>query len=137
MFVAASRQVQIVALGGLQLLLPLTRSKDVEVQRLAVHALANLSVDRKCATGYIAWLSVHQDRRDGTTYFLRRYRCTTLVINETPKHIELSPFSRPSRPYFRNIDVVAAESPAPSSKRWRSSLPGAGCRRSHIIMLQF
>lgn len=43
--IAASRQAQIVELGGLKLLLPLTRSKDVEVQRLAVHALANLSVD--------------------------------------------------------------------------------------------
>ena len=32
-------------LGGLKLLLPLTKSKDVDVQRLAVHALANLSVD--------------------------------------------------------------------------------------------
>ncbi|CAN0459582.1 unnamed protein product, partial [Scytosiphon promiscuus] len=39
------RQAQIVELGGLKLLLPLARSKDVEVQRLAVHALANLSVD--------------------------------------------------------------------------------------------
>ncbi|RYY36811.1 hypothetical protein EON62_01510 [archaeon] len=29
---------------ALQLLLPLTNSKDVEVQRLAAHALANLSV---------------------------------------------------------------------------------------------
>lgn len=43
--VSASRQAQIGELGGLKLLLPLTQSKDMEVQRLAVHALANLSVD--------------------------------------------------------------------------------------------
>lgn len=42
---AAERQAQIVELGGLKLLLPLTRSTDVEVQRLAAHALANLSVN--------------------------------------------------------------------------------------------
>lgn len=41
----AERQVQIVELGGLKLLLPLTKSKDTEVQRLAAHALANLSVN--------------------------------------------------------------------------------------------
>lgn len=41
----ASRQVQIVELDGLKLLLPLTQSKDAEVQRLAAHALANLSVN--------------------------------------------------------------------------------------------
>jgi hypothetical protein len=44
---AADRQVQIVELDGLQLLLPLTKSKDTEVQRLAAHALANLSVNCK------------------------------------------------------------------------------------------
>lgn len=44
-YCTASRQSQIVALGGLKLLLPLARSTDIEVQRLAVHALANLSVD--------------------------------------------------------------------------------------------
>lgn len=47
----ADRQVQIVELDGLQLLLPLTRSTDTEVQRLAAHALANLSVNcasRRC-----------------------------------------------------------------------------------------
>ena len=43
--IAASRQAQIVELGGLKLLLPLANSRDIEVQRLAVHALANLSVD--------------------------------------------------------------------------------------------
>lgn len=32
-------------LGGLRLLMPLTKSKDMEVKRLAAHALANLSVD--------------------------------------------------------------------------------------------
>jgi hypothetical protein len=37
--------VQIVELGGLKLLLPLTKSADPEVQRLAAHALANLSVN--------------------------------------------------------------------------------------------
>lgn len=42
---SADRQVQIVELDGLQLLLPLTKSKDTEVQRLAAHALANLSVN--------------------------------------------------------------------------------------------
>ena len=41
----AERQVQIVNLGGLRLLVPLTRSRDAEVRRLAAHALANLSVD--------------------------------------------------------------------------------------------
>lgn len=41
----AQRQVQIVELGGLKLLLPLTKSSDIEVQRLAAHALANLSVN--------------------------------------------------------------------------------------------
>ena len=43
--VKAERQVQIVNLGGLRLLVPLTRSRDAEVRRLAAHALANLSVD--------------------------------------------------------------------------------------------
>lgn len=46
--ISASRQAQIVELGGLKLLLPLTQSRDVEVQRLAVHALANLSVNGEC-----------------------------------------------------------------------------------------
>jgi hypothetical protein len=41
-----TRQSQIVKLGGLDLLLPLTLSTDLEVRRLAAHALANLSVDR-------------------------------------------------------------------------------------------
>ena len=36
---------QIVEYGGLRLLVPLTESSDPEVQRLAAHALANLSVD--------------------------------------------------------------------------------------------
>ena len=42
--VKPSRQGQIVEYGGLQLLVPLTKSVDPEVQRLAAHALANLSV---------------------------------------------------------------------------------------------
>ena len=42
---AAWRQVEIVDMGGLDLLLPLTESTDIEVQRLAAHALANLSVN--------------------------------------------------------------------------------------------
>lgn len=42
--VKPARQIQIVELGGLKLLLPLTMSDDVEIQRLAAHALANLSV---------------------------------------------------------------------------------------------
>jgi hypothetical protein len=37
------RQEQIVKLGGLTLLVPLAQSPDIEVQRLATHALANLS----------------------------------------------------------------------------------------------
>ena len=37
--------MQIVELGGLELLLPLVASTDHEVQRLAAHALANLSVN--------------------------------------------------------------------------------------------
>lgn len=47
---AAERQVQIVELDGLKLLLPLTESTDVEVQRLAAHALANL----RCAAAAAA-----------------------------------------------------------------------------------
>ena len=39
------RQVQIVEYGGLRLLVPLTKSTDPDVQRLAAHALANLSVN--------------------------------------------------------------------------------------------
>ncbi len=34
-----------VQLGGLQLLLPLTKSNDPEIVRLAAHALANLAVN--------------------------------------------------------------------------------------------
>ena len=45
----ANRQQQIVELEGLRLLLPLTESTDSEVQRLAAHALANLSVNGKLA----------------------------------------------------------------------------------------
>lgn len=45
--VRSERQVQIVEYGGLKLLIPLTRSADPEVQRLAAHALANLSVNGK------------------------------------------------------------------------------------------
>jgi len=41
--VRADRQAQIVECGGLRLLVQLTRSADVEVQRLSAHALANLS----------------------------------------------------------------------------------------------
>lgn len=37
--------MQIVDLSGLELLLPLTQSTDSDVQRLAAHALANLSVN--------------------------------------------------------------------------------------------
>ena len=43
--VKPDRQKQIVEFGGLKLLVPLTKSADPEVQRLAAHALANLSVD--------------------------------------------------------------------------------------------
>lgn len=43
--VKSARQVQIVEFGGLRLLVPLTKSTDEEVQRLAAHALANLSVN--------------------------------------------------------------------------------------------
>lgn len=43
--VKPARQVQIVEYGGLKLLIPLTKSSDSEVQRLAAHALANLSVN--------------------------------------------------------------------------------------------
>ncbi len=45
--VKPARQVQIVEYGGLKLLIPLTKSTDSEVQRLAAHALANLSVNGK------------------------------------------------------------------------------------------
>lgn len=47
---AAERQAQIAELGGLKLLLPLTKSPDPEVQRLAAHALANLSVNAENQT---------------------------------------------------------------------------------------
>ena len=43
--VRPERQVQIVEAGGLGLLLPLTKSTDIECVRLAAHALANLSVN--------------------------------------------------------------------------------------------
>lgn len=43
--VKPARQRQIVEYGGLRLLVPLTRSEDVEVQRLAAHCLANISVN--------------------------------------------------------------------------------------------
>ena len=43
--VKPTRQVQIVEYGGLKLLVPLTKSKDIEVQRLSAHCLANLSVN--------------------------------------------------------------------------------------------
>lgn len=43
--VTESKRGEIVTLGGLKLLMPLTASKDTEVKRLAAHALANLSVD--------------------------------------------------------------------------------------------
>ena len=42
--VKPERQLEIVELGGLRLLLPLTQSPDADIQRLAAHALANLSV---------------------------------------------------------------------------------------------
>jgi hypothetical protein len=45
--VKPARQVQIVQYGGLKLLVPLTKSVDAEVQRLAAHTLANLSVNGK------------------------------------------------------------------------------------------
>ena len=41
--VLRERQAQIVEYGGLKLLVPLAQSQDTEVQRLATHALANLS----------------------------------------------------------------------------------------------
>jgi hypothetical protein len=41
--VRQDRQAQIVECGGLKLLVPLMQSPDLEVQRLAAHALANLS----------------------------------------------------------------------------------------------
>lgn len=54
----ADRQVQIVELEGLKLLLPLTQSKDTEVQRLAAHALANLSVNCESSLRYVRFHSV-------------------------------------------------------------------------------
>lgn len=45
--VKPARQKQIVEYGGLKLLVPLTNSRDVEVQRLAAHCLANISVNCK------------------------------------------------------------------------------------------
>jgi hypothetical protein len=48
---AESKRGEIVTLGGLKLLMPLTASKDTEVKRLSAHALANLSVDGELARG--------------------------------------------------------------------------------------
>jgi hypothetical protein len=50
--------VQIVEYGGLKLLVPLTKSVDQEVQRLAAHALANLSVNGTLPCNLGASLSV-------------------------------------------------------------------------------
>jgi hypothetical protein len=50
--VKPARQVQIVQYGGLRLLVPLTKSVDQEVQRLAAHALANLSVNGEFLSFY-------------------------------------------------------------------------------------
>jgi hypothetical protein len=57
--VKSARQVQIVEYGGLKLLVPLTRSTDKEVQRLAAHALANLSVNCESASHYRWCYSIH------------------------------------------------------------------------------
>jgi len=48
--VSADRQAQIVEYGGLRLLVPLTKSVDHDVRRLAAHALANLSVNTRNQT---------------------------------------------------------------------------------------
>lgn len=63
--VKPARQVQIVELGGLRLLVPLTKSADSEVQRLAAHALANLSVNGQL-TSVIRIYIFHDD-----PYFLQ------------------------------------------------------------------
>ena len=54
--VKPSRQVQIVQYGGLKLLVPLTKSGSPEVQRLAAHALANLSVNSKSKCNHCHYL---------------------------------------------------------------------------------
>ena len=54
--VKSARQVQIVEYGGLKLLVPLTRSTDREVQRLAAHALANLSVNCQSSHSFLLML---------------------------------------------------------------------------------
>lgn len=56
--VKPSRQVQIVEYGGLKLLVPLTKSTDQEVQRLAAHALANLSVNGRLPSKYLLSMTV-------------------------------------------------------------------------------
>jgi hypothetical protein len=43
--VVSSRRALIIQLGGLDLLIPLAQSKDTDIQRLAAHAMANLSVE--------------------------------------------------------------------------------------------
>jgi hypothetical protein len=43
--VVSSRRALIIQLGGLDLLIPLAQSRDVDIQRLAAHAMANLSVE--------------------------------------------------------------------------------------------
>ncbi len=43
--VQSQRRGLIIQLGGLDLLVPLAQSTDVEIQRLAAHAMANLSVE--------------------------------------------------------------------------------------------
>lgn len=57
--VKSARQVQIVQYGGLKLLVPLTKSSDQEVQRLAAHALANLSVNCECHIGFDFMIFFH------------------------------------------------------------------------------
>jgi hypothetical protein len=52
-------QVTIVKQGGLLLLIPLMTKGDVEVQRLAAHAVANLAVNGQIHLGFAALALLH------------------------------------------------------------------------------
>ncbi|CAM9244104.1 unnamed protein product [Choristocarpus tenellus] len=86
--VQPSRQAQIVALGGLKLLLPLAQSTDVEVQRLAVHALANLSVNGRA---FVNFTSYHHcsDPAENQTLMAEEGGIEALVAILDTHHINL------------------------------------------------
>ena len=81
LYCAAERQAQIAELGGLRLLLPLTKSSDPEVQRLAAHALANLSVnaDNQSAMAENGGIEMLIDILGSPTEHLQRQACKSLA----------------------------------------------------------